>query len=155
MIIRNNLNKMAGSLLINGPLTQNIISILLETLGENTGTGGYSIFLGQVRADMKEGKKVIEIEYSAYEAMVHKEADSIIQSILSEFDEVKNIKILHSVGRIKAGEISLFVLVSANHRRHAIDACSKTVELIKSNFPVWKKEIFEDNTHEWQENTLA
>jgi molybdopterin synthase catalytic subunit len=62
---------------------------------------------------------------------------------------------MHSTGRVNAGEISLFVLVSAGHRHQAMEACSKTVELIKSNLPIWKKEIFSDNTHEWQQNSLA
>jgi molybdopterin synthase catalytic subunit len=54
-----------------------------------------------------------------------------------------------------AGEVSLLVLVSAGHRQQAMTACSKTVELIKEKLPVWKKEIFEDNTHEWAQNNHA
>jgi len=54
-----------------------------------------------------------------------------------------------------AGEASLFVLVSAGHRHHAIDACSRAVEMIKATLPVWKKEIFEDNSAMWKENSLA
>lgn len=146
---------MEGKILINGPLKLDLISAELMSSGNETGCGGHSIFLGQVRDDMKDGKKVIAIEYSAYDTMVEKEADNIIRSILNEFNDVRFVKILHSVGRVKAGEISLFVMVSGGHRRQAIEACGKTVELIKSGFPVWKKEIFEDNTHEWQEDPLA
>ncbi len=146
---------MSENALINGPITRDLISAELLLLADKTNLGGHSIFLGQVRGDIREGKKVIAIEYSAYDSMIQKEAEKIIKSVLSEFNDVKYIRILHSAGRINAGEISLFVLVSGGHRRQVIDACSKTVELIKTNFPVWKKEIFEDNTHGWQENPVA
>ena len=106
--------------------------------------GGHSFFLGQVRADRINGKIVKAIEYSAYEGMVEAEADKIKKSVLEEFDDVKSIDIVHSTGIVKAGEISLLVSVSAGHRKQAIEACSKTVELIKERLPVWKKEIYED-----------
>jgi molybdopterin synthase catalytic subunit len=132
-----------------------MISSIMISSGNDPGSGGHSVFLGQVRADVRDSKQVTEIEYSAYEGMVRKEAEKIIQSILSEFDDVRSVKILHSIGRVKTGEVSLLVLVSAGHRRQAMEACSKTVELIKSNFPVWKKEIFQDNSYEWQQNNPA
>ncbi len=146
---------MSKKYLITGPVTPEIISSLIGTIGERTESGGHSVFFGQVRADTIGMKKVKAIEYSAYEAMVRTEADKIIKSILSEFNDVSTVEILHSVGIVKTGEISLFVLVSAGHRQQAMQACSKTVELIKERFPVWKKEIFEDSTHEWRQNPLA
>jgi molybdopterin synthase catalytic subunit len=146
---------MTGDLLIEGPLTQEIISEAVAKLGENTGLGGHSVFMGQVRADSKGSRRVAAIEYSAYESMVVREADRIIQSVLSSFEDVRSVRILHSVGRVKAGEISLFVLVSGGHRQQAMEACTMAVELIKSDLPVWKKEIFEDNTHEWQTDSTA
>ena len=100
-------------------------------------------------------KRVKAIEYSAYGNMVKKEADEIIRIIYAEFNDVKSINILHSVGIVKVGEASLFVLVSAGHRSHAIKACSKLVNMIKEKLPIWKKEIFEDNTHEWKQDNLA
>jgi molybdopterin synthase catalytic subunit len=64
-----------------------------------------------------------------------------------------DIVIIHSLGVVMTGEISMFVLVSAGHRDHATKACRQAVELIKERLPVWKKEIFEDNTYLWQENS--
>jgi molybdopterin synthase catalytic subunit len=133
-----------------GPITQKVISCFLEKLGEKTDSGGHSVFLGQVRTDEINGKKVKAIEYSAYEEMVVVEADKIKATILSEFEDAKSIDIVHSTGIVKAGEISLFVLVSAGHRHQAINACNKTVELIKEKLPVWKKEIFDDGSHKWK-----
>jgi molybdopterin synthase catalytic subunit len=138
--------------LIDGPLPPGVISDVVANAGNDTGSGAHSLFVGQVRRDLVDGKFVKAIEYSAYEEMVMSEADKIKKSILSEFDDVRKIEILHSRGTVNAGEISLVVLVSAGHRNDAIKACSKTVELIKQKLPIWKKEIFEDNSEQWKEN---
>jgi molybdopterin synthase catalytic subunit len=151
----NYLITMSNTILIKGPISQEMISSRISLLGERKDLGGHSIFIGRVRADVKGVKTVRAIEYSAYEEMVNKEADTILKNILSEFNDVGSIDILHSAGLVLAGEISLLVLVSAGHRDQAMAACSKTVELIKEKLPVWKKEIFEDNAHEWKHDNLA
>jgi molybdopterin synthase catalytic subunit len=78
------------------------------------------------------------------------ESSKIISEMMIEFNDVRTISILHSSGLVKAGEISLLIVVSSGHRRHAVEACSKTVELVKERLPVWKKEIFDDDTYEWK-----
>lgn len=141
---------MIKSCLINGPISENIISRLIKNLGKDTSAGGHSLFLGQVRADKINGKLVNAIEYSAYEGMVNIEVKRVVAEVLLEFNDVKTIEIIHSLGLVKAGEISLLIIVSAGHRQHAAAACNKTVELVKERLPVWKKEIFDDHTHEWK-----
>jgi molybdopterin synthase catalytic subunit len=136
--------------LTEGPISQKLISRLIEQTGLKTDSGGHMIFLGQVRADEIKGQKVKAIEYSAYKELVNAEAEKIKKTVLSEFNDVKSLSIIHSTGIVKAGEISLLVFVSASHRHQAMQACSKTVELIKENLPVWKKEIFEDDSHIWK-----
>jgi molybdopterin synthase catalytic subunit len=143
---------MVTNYLINGPITQKVITHFHEKMSEKTDAGGHSVFIGQIRADVINGKKVKAIEYSAYEGMVKSEADKIKETIFSEFGDVRSIDIVHSIGVVKTGELSLFVLVSAGHRHQAMQACSKTVELIKEKLPVWKKEIFEDDSHTWKQN---
>ncbi len=141
---------MGTNYLIRGPVTKKVITQLMEKMSKKTDSGGHSVFLGQVRADEINGKKVKAIEYSAYEGMVKVEADKIKETILSQFRDTKSINIVHSKGIVKAGEISLVVLISAGHRHQAIQACSKTVDLIKEKLPVWKKEIFDDDSHKWK-----
>jgi molybdopterin synthase catalytic subunit len=136
--------------LTEGPVSGDILLNLIMTASGKTDSGGHMIFLGQVRADEITGKKVRAIEYSAYAELIDLEAEKIKNIILSEFSDVKSVDIVHSTGVVNAGEISLLVFVSAGHRHQAILACSKTVELIKENLPVWKKEIFEDNSHLWK-----
>ena len=138
--------------LIDGPVSLGAISEIIAKGGENQECGAHSLFLGQVRRDLTEGKYVKAIEYSAYEEMVIMESDKINKSILSEFNDVKSIEIVHSKGHVKSGEISLLVMVSAGHRDHASKACDKTVELIKQKLPIWKKEVFEDESGQWKQN---
>jgi molybdopterin synthase catalytic subunit len=136
--------------LISGPVTQQVIGLYLSRAGEDASSGGHSVFLGQVRADRIEGKEVKAIEYSAYEGMVNAEAEKIKRSILDRFTDVRSVGIIHSTGIVRAGEISLFVIVSAGHRKQAIEACSMAVEMIKERLPVWKKEIYDDDSHTWK-----
>jgi molybdopterin synthase catalytic subunit len=138
--------------LIDGPVPASAIAELLAKAGNDAESGAHSLFVGQVRRDEVEGRQVKGIEYSAYEEMVITEADKISKTILSEFNDVRGLEILHSRGLVGAGEISMVVLASAGHRKQAFSACSKAVELIKEKLPIWKKEIFEDESGRWKAN---
>lgn len=138
--------------LIDGPVSSSIISRAVAKGMENTDSGAHSLFLGQVRRDLIEGKYVKAIEYSAFEEMVITEADKINKTIISEFDDVKTIEIIHSRGLVNSGEISLLVMVSCGHRQQSTRACAKIVELIKEKLPIWKKEVFEDNSAKWKQD---
>jgi molybdopterin synthase catalytic subunit len=142
--------KMEENYLTEGPVSHELILRLIEKMNGQTDAGGHSMFLGQVRADEVNGRRVKAIEYSAYIELVAVEAEKIKKAVLSEFSDARSIEIIHSTGIVIAGQISLLVLVSAGHRLHAMKACSKAVELIKENLPVWKKEIYDDDTHMWK-----
>jgi molybdopterin synthase catalytic subunit len=114
--------------------------------------GAHSIFLGQVRDDLIGGKKVAAIEYSTYEEMALKQMAVIREEIFSVFG-LTCLHIHHSLGLVQAGEISLFVFASSPHRRAAIDACNDVVERIKKELPIWGKEIFDDASYTWKQNT--
>lgn len=111
--------------------------------------GAISVFAGQVRADVVEGRTVAAIEYSSYEAMLKEAVAGIREIIFKAFSDVKTVTIIHSSGVVRAGEISLLVVVTAGHRDQAMRACTHTVELVKEKLPVWKKEFFEDESHRW------
>jgi molybdopterin synthase catalytic subunit len=138
--------------IVNGPIKPGLIDELITSNSDNHESGACSIFLGQVRRDLSGGKFVRAVEYSAYEELVVMEANKINKTILSEFEDVKTFEIIHSKGLVKAGEISLLIMVSAGHREHAINACSKAVELIREKLPVVKKELFEDDSEDGNQN---
>ena len=136
---------------ITGPVSPQFIANSIAKHSAKTTIGAHDIFLGQVRSDVIEHKTVQAIEYSAYEEMAEERFDEIRESAFAKF-ELTCMHIYHSIGKVKAGEICLFVFVSAKHRASAFDACRYIVEEIKTNVPVWGKEIFEDETFIWKEN---
>lgn len=135
---------------IQGAIPLTIIPEILKNHTNEKNTGAYSIFFGQVRNDIISEKKVLKIVYSAYDEMAIKEIESIENKIFKKYEDVKNIYIKHSKGEVAAGEISFLVIVSGGHRIQARKACAETVDLFKKNVPFWKKEILEDNSHNWR-----
>jgi molybdopterin synthase catalytic subunit len=137
---------------IEGPVSPEKIATSIASHSTQTGIGAHSIFLGQVRADVIENKDVTAIEYTCYKEMADEILFSIREETFSKF-QLSCMHIYHSLGLVKAGEISLFVFTSSRHRKMAIDACAFVVEEIKNKVPVWGKEILSDNSHSWKQNT--
>jgi molybdopterin synthase catalytic subunit len=139
---------MSKKVLIEGPISPEKIAKSIENHSSKTGIGAHNIFLGQVRADKHEGKIVEGIEYSAYDDMAEKNFHEIRESIFEKYD-ISCMHIYHSIGNVKAGEISLFVFVSSKHRGVSYEASRDVVEQIKDKSPIWKKEIFEGEEYKW------
>ncbi len=136
--------------LVDGPITPDIVTGYITKLSEDKTCGANSFFLGRVRNDRIDNRVVRAIEYSAYDEMAEKEAGRIGDIVKCAFSDVREIIILHSTGIVKTGEISLLVIVSAGHRDQSDRACRHVLEMIKETFPVWKKELFDDDSHRWQ-----
>ncbi len=149
--------KKVRNIFVQGAISPAFVGEDIAKHKSKTNIGGHSIFLGQVRADEIDIKNVAAIEYTAYEAMALQQMDEIRQSIFEKYQLVC-MHVYHSLGKVTAGEISLFVFTSSKHRKMAIDACEEIVERIKKELPVWGKEIFEDETgavenkFQWKEN---
>ena len=117
-----------------------------------TTIGAHNIFLGQVRADIIEGRSILAIEYTAYEDMANAKFHDIREAAFEKFN-LTCMHIYHSLGTVKAGEICMFVFVSSPRRKEVFKALEFIVEEIKAKVPVFGKEIFEDNTHQWKVNS--
>lgn len=139
------------NIFIIGPISPQKIAESIAHHQVKTQIGAHEIFLGQIRADEIEGKTVAAIEYSAYEEMALKTAHEIRESAFEKFD-ITCMHIYHSLGTVKTGEICLFVFTSSAHRKEAREACTYLVEEIKSKLPIFGKEIFADETHQWKVN---
>ena len=139
------------NIFVQGPVTALFIADSIQKHNSKTDIGGHSIFLGQVRADKIDDKEVASIEYTAYEEMALEKMHVIREDIFAKY-ELTCMHVYHSLGNVKAGEISLFVFTSSAHRKAAIDACEETVERIKAELPVWGKELFADSSYVWKEN---
>lgn len=141
------------NIFIQGPISPAFISEKIGAHSSKMNIGGHSIFLGQVRADVKNGQVVTGIEYSCYEEMALLTMHKIRQDIFGEY-ELTCLHVYHSLGLVPTGEISLFVFTSSVHRKPAIDACAAMVERIKKELPVWGKELLPDQSHLWKENNI-
>jgi len=139
------------NIFLNGAIPTSFIAESIEKHRSQKQIGGHSIFLGQIRADEKNGKKVAAIEYTAYEQMALEKMHLIRESIFEKYP-LECMHVHHSLGTIAAGELCLFVFTSSAHRKAAIDACEETVERIKTDLPIWGRETFEDETYQWKEN---
>jgi len=144
--------KKIKNIFVNGRIEPAFIAASIAKHSSKTAIGGHSIFMGQVRKDEIEGKFVAAIEYTAYEELALKKMHQIREDIFAKYP-LNCMHIHHSLGTVKAGEICLFVFTSSAHRKPAIEACSEVVDRLKAELPIWGKEIFEDETHQWKENT--
>jgi molybdopterin synthase catalytic subunit len=138
----------AKSYFIKGPIKPQFIAEQIARHNTKHNIGAHSIFLGQVRADEVDSKRVKEIEYSVYEDMADKEITKIRESAFAKWP-LTCLHIFHSNGPVKTGEISLFIFVSAGHRTECLEAVHQIVEEIKHKVPIWKKEIMEDDSAHW------
>jgi len=143
--------KKPKNIFVQGPIAASFIAESIHKHSTQTEIGGHSIFLGQVRADIINGKKVSFIEYTSYEEMALEKMHVIREDIFSKYP-LTCMHVYHSLGKIAAGDICLFVFTSSAHRKAAIDACEETVERLKAELPIWGKELFEDDTYQWKQN---
>ncbi|HPJ11338.1 MAG TPA: molybdenum cofactor biosynthesis protein MoaE [Flavobacterium sp.] len=145
--------KSKKTVFINGAISPQFIADSIAKHQLKTTIGAHQIFLGQVRADVIEGKAVVAIDYSAYEAMAETVFHEIRESAFENYG-LTCLHIYHSLGIVKTGKICLFVFVSAPRRKVVFEAIEFLVEAIKEKAPVFGKELFADDTYAWKKNTL-
>ena len=129
-----------------------MIELTYETLNPDKVTeqvrresnGAVVTFLGTTR-DNFEGKRVVTLEYEAFEEMAVKELEKVRQELIAEFG-IEDVAISHRIGRVDIGEISLVVAVASPHRKEAFFACHQAVDRLKETVPIWKKEVYEDGS---------
>jgi molybdopterin synthase catalytic subunit len=136
---------------VDGSISGGFIGDSITKHQRKTDIGAHDIFLGQVRADVIDGKQVVAIDYSAFTEMADKVFHEIREAAFAKYT-LSCMHIYHSLGRVAAGEICLFVFVSSKHRHMAMDATREIVEAIKAKVPIFGKEIFQDDSHVWKEN---
>jgi molybdopterin synthase catalytic subunit len=99
-------------------------------------------FFGVVRNTEKD-RLINGIDYEAFESMAEKQLKLIAAEAQSEFS-LGDIAIYHRIGWVPAGEASLYVRVTAQHRGAALRACGEVIERLKAAVPIWKHPVFAD-----------
>lgn len=104
--------------------------------------GAVVVFDGIVR-DNSRGRHTLFLVYEAYEEMALKQMRSLAAKAVEDF-HVRDLVLVHRLGRLAVGETSVFIAVASAHRAQAFDACRWLIDTLKKTVPIWKKEHFED-----------
>lgn len=104
--------------------------------------GAVAIFDGIVR-DNSRGRRTLYLDYEAYEEMALNQMRRLADEAKRSFG-VREIALVHRLGRLQIGETSVWIAVAAAHRAQAFDACRWIIDTLKKTVPIWKKEHFED-----------
>ncbi len=119
---------------------------LTESVRSNQ-AGAVVLFLGTVR-EMTNGRQTIALDYEAYPEMAEAKMVELEREVREKWP-VENIQIVHRLGRLDLGEISVAVAVSCPHRQDAFAAGKYLIDELKARVPIWKKENWGDGTTEW------
>ena len=104
--------------------------------------GAVLAFEGIVR-NQTRGRRTLYLNYEAYEEMALAQMESLAQQALHQFP-IRDIALVHRLGRLEIGETSVLIAVASAHRAAAFDACRWLIDTLKKTVPIWKKEHFED-----------
>ena len=108
--------------------------------------GGVVTFEGRVR-NHNEGQSVDSLEYEVYDTMALKEGEKILNKAKEEFD-ILDAYCIHRVGHLQIGDLAVWIVATAKHRKQAFLACEFIIDSIKRTVPIWKKEHYSDKSLE-------
>jgi molybdopterin synthase catalytic subunit len=106
------------------------------------GDGAVCVFDGIVR-DNTRGRATLHLDYEAYEEMALKQMRLLRAEVIEHFG-VREVAIVHRLGRLQIGETSVLIVVASAHRGAAFEACRWVIDTLKKTVPIWKKEQFAD-----------
>lgn len=109
--------------------------------------GAVALFLGTVR-DLTGDYVTAFLEYEAYAEMAEKKLAEIEAQVRQKWP-VGGFAVVHRLGRLDVGDVSVAIAVSTPHRAEAFEACQYTIDTLKETVPIWKKENAPDGTGEW------
>ena len=104
--------------------------------------GAVCVFDGIVR-DNTRGRRTLHLDYEAYEEMALTQMQGLAAEAVTRFG-VRDVALVHRLGRLVVGETSVLVVVASAHRGAAFDACRWLIDTLKKTVPIWKKEQFVD-----------
>ena len=115
----------------------------LISAAQRSDCGAISTFVGTTRVDEGDGASVEYLEYEAYRPMADRKLEEIGAEIEERWD-VRQVAIVHRVGRVEPGEASVAIVVAAPRRGPAFEASRYAIERIKEVVPIWKREVWSD-----------
>jgi molybdopterin converting factor subunit 1 len=124
-----------------------IVRDAIDTLGvlqrvKRGEDGALVVFEGVVR-NQTRGRRTLYLDYEAYEEMALRQMEGLAEQALKQF-QVRDVALVHRLGRLEIGETSVLIVVASAHRAPAFEACRWLIDTLKRTVPIWKKEYFED-----------
>ena len=120
-------------------------SYALSKLSQES-TGAMVLFSGVVRPEEK-GSRIDMLHYDYYPEMAERVLKGIVQDVMKRH-RLKDVVVVHRVGDVPAGEASIYIAVSSERRKDSFAGCSEMIDRIKTEAPIWKKDIGERT--QWQ-----
>ena len=105
--------------------------------------GAVVTFVGIVRGET-DGREVLYLEYEAYPEMAVQTLCQVAGEVQERWTEIREVAIVHRVGRLQVGETAVIIALSAAHRRQMFDALHYAIDRLKEIVPIWKKEVWVD-----------
>ena len=115
----------------------------LISAAQRSDCGAISTFVGTTRVDESSGASVEYLEYEAYRPMADWKLEEIGAEIKERWD-VREVSIVHRIGRVEPGEASVAIVVASPRRDPAFQASRHAIERIKEIVPIWKREVWSD-----------
>ncbi len=116
--------------------------------------GALVTFLGTVRDETQDQKTLAALDYHAYQEMALEQLADIRSRALNKHD-ILDAAIVHRLGRIEPGEVSIAIVVVSAHREPAFEACRWLIDAVKTDAPIWKKDIWADGSQTWVDPTQS
>jgi molybdopterin synthase catalytic subunit len=104
--------------------------------------GAVCVFDGIVR-DNTRGRRTLYLDYEAYRDMALQQMHGLAAEAVTRFG-VRDVAMVHRLGRLTVGETSVLITVASAHRGAAFEACRWLIDTLKKTVPIWKKETFAD-----------
>jgi len=110
--------------------------------------GAVAAFVGVVRNN-SEGREVLYLDYEAYPEMAEEALRQIGDEIRARWKTIREVVIVHRVGRLEIGDTAVVIALSAAHRQETFDALRYAIDRLKEIVPIWKKEVWKGG-EEWK-----
>jgi molybdopterin synthase catalytic subunit len=115
--------------------------------------GAVVLFLGTVR-ELTAGRQTIALDYDAYPEMALRKMQELVDAAQQRWP-LTAVEVVHRLGHLELGDVSVAVAVGAPHRQQAFEAARFLIDEIKRVAPIWKKENWADGETEWVHPTVA
>jgi MoaE-MoaD fusion protein len=127
-----------------------MVSLVTETIDSESllqqikhGEDGAVVAFDGIVRNNTRGRRTLYLLYEAYQEMALRQMEMLAQEAIATY-RVRDVSIVHRLGRLEVGETSVLIAVSSAHRAEAFAACQWLIDTLKKTVPIWKKEFFED-----------